>query len=99
MEHDFGYYHDLVLYEARVKERWNMDSWQTIIRMTNNPSIKAKQEVVYYDVSTGVYLIKVTKAVMEVMKKVVKFQEVKELKDEDENEAYKRLRKERGFPW
>lgn len=81
MKHDEKYYHDLVVYELRTR-KGDFDAWQAITRMVNNPCIIARQEVLFDRMVEGHYLIKVTEAVMDTMKKVVIFEKIEKVEDE-----------------
>lgn len=82
MEHDRSYYHDLAVYELKTR-KCDFSAFLDIIRMVNNPSILAKQEVVFSDSVSGYYVVKVTEAVLETMKKVVTFEKIERVEDAD----------------
>ena len=80
MEHNNGYYQDLVMYELRTEKR-DFDAFVKITRMITNPCILAEQKVIIDRVMEGYYLIMVTEAVMNAMKKVVNFKDVQRVDD------------------
>ena len=92
----FNYYNELVAYRCRTK-KGDCDAYLTIMRMTNNPNIIAEQRMLEGSPVDGLYVIVVTRAVMDTMKKVVDFIEVTE--EKDENDAYFKVRKEKGSAW
>lgn len=90
MEHNENYYRNLVVYELRTK-KGDADARLTITRMVNNPCILAKQKILFDRMIEGHYLIKVTEAVMDTMKKVVNFEKIEKV--EDEQGKYKEFMK------
>ena len=96
MEKNRSYYRDLVMYELRTR-KGNFSAWQTIVRMTNNPAILAKQELLFDRMLDGHYLIRVTEAVMDTMKRVVDFTFVQRIESEDEQRKIQELTK-RYYP-
>lgn len=96
MEHNNGYYRDLVMYELRT-EKGDFDAWATITRMINNPCILAEQKVIIDRMIEGHYLIMVTEAVMDTMKKVVNFKDVQRV--DDTEGKYKELMKKYYPRW
>lgn len=81
MEHNKEYYRDLVVYELRTR-KGDFDAWRTITRMVNNPNILVKQEVLFDRIVEGHYLIKATEPVMNTMKKLVRFEKIEKVEDE-----------------
>lgn len=77
MKHDRNYYTELKTYEL-VWDSFKLGFDLTDVqRMVYNPCIKANQEIISCDTKSMV--VKVTEAVMDTMKKVLHFREVKML--------------------